>query len=121
MDVTRWTPTRRRNLLDHCIPSSSTGGGGDQTHCGPEHREGGPSTGISQNRMKRRCGETGHCVYPHRVFTHWFKLLPGSSRPLTLVRSLDAAARILSGNQKANQRPFSPHGRQERSQAFLSI
>src|SRR5215471_16013901 len=79
MDVTRWTPTRRRDLLDHCVPSSSAGGGGDQTHCGPEHRKGGPSTGISQNRMKRRCGETGHSVYRHLGFTHEFKLLPGSN------------------------------------------
>ena len=32
----------------------------------------------------------------------------------------DVSARILAGNQKANQLPFSPHGRQEGSQAFLS-
>src|SRR6516162_7744155 len=83
MDVTRWTPTRRRNLLDHCVPSSSAGGGGDQTHRGPEHREGGPTTGISQNRMKRRCGETGHSVYPLLGFSHWFKLLSWS-RPLQM-------------------------------------
>src|SRR5215469_8036676 len=85
MDVTRWTPTRRRNLLDHCIPSSSAGGGGEQTHCCPEHLEGVPSTGISQNWMKGLCGETGHSVYPRFGFTHRFKLLPWSSRPLTQV------------------------------------
>src|SRR5262249_28987675 len=77
-DVTRWTPTARRNLLDHCIPSSSIGGGGDQTHCGPQHREGGPTTAISQNRMKRRCGETGHCFDLDLGFSHRSKLLSWS-------------------------------------------
>src|SRR6516225_3695076 len=103
MDVARWTPTRRRNLLDHCIPSSTTGGGGDQTHCGPEHGQGGPTTGISQNRMKRRCGETGHSVYPHLGFTHRFMLLPWS-RPLTTV-ALKNGYRHSSHMAWINKRP----------------
>src|SRR5215467_12251842 len=74
MDVTRWPPTWRRNLLDHRILPSSTAGGGDQAHCGPEHREGMPTTGIRQNRRKRRCAETGHGVFPPLGFAHKFRL-----------------------------------------------
>jgi hypothetical protein len=65
VDVTRWTPTGWRNLLEDGKSSFSAGGCADQTHCGPEHCEVGTLAGIGQSRMKMRRGDAGRCVVSH--------------------------------------------------------